>query len=94
MQSIYRDVSEFNDDDRRSLETILGHPLLPNRHVFIAVLPDLPGPSAQQRLAFLRQLRDIGAEVDAHMKRSGITAAEWESAVDTACEEVRHGKHS
>ncbi|MFO0944612.1 MAG: hypothetical protein U1D30_01505 [Planctomycetota bacterium] len=94
MESIYRNVTTLEESHRRSLEALLGHQLQANQRVYIAVLNEPPGPSAEQRQEALRQLREIGAEVDAHMQKQGITAEAWEAAVDAACEEARYGKHS
>lgn len=92
MESIIRDVPALDEAQRRSLEALLGHQLLGNQRVYIAVLSDLPVTSPESRQQSLQTLRALGAEVDAHMQRQGVTPEQWDAAVDTACEEVRYGK--
>jgi hypothetical protein len=94
MESIYRNVTALDESHRRSLEALLGHELQANQQVYIAVLTELPNSSSEQRQQVLRQLREIGAEVDAHLQKQGVTTDEWEAAVDAACDETRYGKHS
>ena len=53
-----------------------------------------PGPSSEQRQRALQHLREIGAEVDAHLQKQNVTTETWEAAVDTACDETRYGKRS
>lgn len=92
MESIIRDVPALDEAHRRSLEALLGHQLLGNQRVYIAVLSDLPVTSPESRQQALQNLRALGAEVDAHMQRQGVTPQQWDAAIDAACEEVRYGK--
>jgi hypothetical protein len=94
MESIYRNVTALDESQRRSLEALLGRELRADQHVYIAVLTESTQPGGQQRQRALQQLREIGAEVDAHMQQHGVTPDEWESAVDAACAETRYGKRS
>lgn len=92
MESIIRDVPALDENQRRSLEALLGHQLLGNQRVYIAVLSELATSSPESRQQALQNLRAIGAEVDAHLQRQGVTPEQWDAAIDAACEEVRYGK--
>lgn len=91
MESIIRDVPTLDELQRRSLETLLGHPLEGHQRVYIAVISDEPTSGHGARQQALQRLREIGAEVDAHMRRQGVAPEEWDAAVDAACEQVRYG---
>lgn len=94
MGSIIRHVPTLDETQRRSLEALLGHQLLGNQRVYIAVLSELPTTSPVSSQQALQGLRAIGVEVDAHMRQLGVAPEQWNAAVDSACEEVRYGQQT
>lgn len=92
MESVFCDVANLDEGQRRSLEALVGHPLQGNQRVYIAVWPEAAAPSAEQRRHAFERLREISAEVDAHLRQQGVSPEAWGTAVDAACQEVRSGK--
>lgn len=89
METIVRNVSEIQEDQKRWLEDALGKQLQGNQRIVIMVLN--PGALAddalrQQALADLKQLFAKGGE---HAQRQGISEQEADEALDEAMRHVR-----
>jgi hypothetical protein len=89
METIVRNVSEIQEDQKRWLEDALGRELQGNQRVLIMVLN--PGAMAdadirRQALADLKQLSAKGGE---NAQRQGIAEQEADEALNEAMDHVR-----
>lgn len=87
---VYR-VSELSDEQRRTVEGLLGRPVTENERVSVRAVADSGGGSealsAQQRRELLDRVRKYFAEVDA--RREAVSESDEEDALDEAIRSVR-----
>lgn len=92
MEPIVRDVTALDSDQRRSLESLLGHELSDDQRLYVAVLPNFQAPSSEQRQQALAKLREATTQIEVEARRRGMTPEEWQVVVQEECDAVRYGK--
>lgn len=85
-------VKDIQASGKRWLEDVLGRQLESNQQVFIMVFTPGVVPSDERRREALAGLERTWEQVEKHMKAHGITADEFDTAVDEAMEHVRPWK--
>ena len=92
MESIIRNASDIQGDQRRWLESNLGKHLRDNQRVMIMVLNVGSEPDEQTRGEAREELRRIRAEVAANIQAQGILPEQVDAVVDEAIADVRRRK--
>ncbi len=94
MESIIRNVKDLAADERRVYETVLRRELEDSQQVFVMVVSEPADPTSGQRARAWQALQELSKKAEQHMQQAGVSGAQWEAAVDDACEQVRYGKPS
>jgi len=89
MESIIRNVSEIETDERRVYESVLGHPLGENQQILIRVIEIGREPDEATRRAAGARAVEIARQGRAAAAAQGITAEEANATIDDAIREVR-----
>jgi L-alanine-DL-glutamate epimerase-like enolase superfamily enzyme len=89
MEPIVRDVTALDSDQRRSLETLLGHELSQKQRLYVAVLPNFETPTPEKRQQALAKLREATTQIEVEARRRGMTPEAWAAIVQTECDAVR-----
>jgi hypothetical protein len=84
-----RNVNQLPNDEKRSLESLVGRQLEDNQQVFIMAFTPGLAPSAENRKKAMAGLTQTWAKVEQHMKQHGVTEEEFDAAVDEAVGHVR-----
>lgn len=87
-----RRVNEIPEQEKRSLEDILGRPLQDHQQVLIMVLTPGIVPDEATRRQALARIEETFARADHHAGEHNITPDEADAAVEEALEHVRYGK--
>ncbi len=87
--TVTKSVHEISADERRTLEGLLGLSLLPDQQVLVMVYdPDAVSDEIIRRRA-AESIRQTWKRVDAHVAAEGISADEFDAAIDEAMQHVR-----
>jgi hypothetical protein len=84
-----RNVRDLGENERQSIENLVGKPLASDQEVFVMVYtPDMPPDEATRARARQRLMQGL-EELHADMRRRGVTTEEIEIAIDEAMDDVR-----
>ncbi len=92
MESILRNVSDFQEDQKRWLEEKLGHQLQEDQLVMIRVLSPGVEPTEATRSKAMDELQSMVEQANANAAARGITAEEADAAIEEAVVHVRRHK--
>ena len=84
-------VGDIDNEERRSLEQLLGQKLQDNQQVYIIAFTPGIVPDDETRRRAVTNLRKIFAKTEQYAKEHGITDEAIDGAVDEAVENVRYG---
>ena len=84
-----RNVADLPEQERQSIEHLVGKPLANDQEVFVMVYtPGTPPDEAARSQARQRLVQNLD-ELHAEMQQRGVTIEEAEAAIDEALEDVR-----
>lgn len=92
MESIARDVTSLESDERRLYEAVVGHPLQENQRVIIRIVDVEAEPAEASRRAALGRAVEIARQGRAAVESQGISTEEADAAIEGAIREVRRSK--
>lgn len=92
MESISRDVSRLEPDERRVYESVLGHALRENQRVIIRVVELENEPDESARRKAREEFHELCREGTENRERQGIPVEEADQAVDEAVRAARSRK--
>lgn len=87
-----RNVNQLPNDEKRSLESLVGRQLEDNQQVFIMAFTPGVAPSDGARAEAAAGLAQTWQSVGQHMQQHGVTDEQFDAAADEAVEHVRHRK--
>ncbi len=93
MESIIRNVSDIELDERRMYESVLGHALQQNQRIILRVVDLGREPDDTTRTAALGQAVEIARQGRAAAAAQGVTPEEADAAVEEAIQVVRRSNH-
>jgi hypothetical protein len=82
-------VNELPDNDKRSLEGLLGQPLESGQQVIINVLKPCTAPDDATRRRAAAAIKLTLAEVDARVRANNVSDEEIDAAIEEAMVHVR-----
>jgi hypothetical protein len=82
-------VADLSDEQRKTLETVLGQPLQRDQVLYWIVMSPGEEPTSADKAKARAGLQNIFQQVDRNMAANGTTPEEFNDAVDEAVQHVR-----
>ncbi|MGD0897756.1 MAG: hypothetical protein ABR915_07950 [Thermoguttaceae bacterium] len=92
MDSIIRDVSSIESDERRVYEAVLGHALREDQQVMLRVIELKKEPDESIRQKAREEFHELCGEGTENRQRQGISVEEADKALEEAMRAVRFRK--